>query len=73
MIFNRVAVIGVGLLGASFALAARSRGLAGHVTGVGRSRENLERAVSLGAIDDFTHDASSGALNADLVVLAAPV
>ncbi|MBI5142079.1 MAG: prephenate dehydrogenase/arogenate dehydrogenase family protein [Nitrospirae bacterium] len=72
-LFHRVAVIGVGLLGASFALAARSRGLAGHVAGVGRSRENLERAVSIGAIDEFTHDAASGVRNADLVVLAAPV
>jgi prephenate dehydrogenase len=73
MIFKRVAVIGVGLLGASFALAAHSRGLAGHLTGVGRSRENLERAVSMGAIADFTSDAASGTRNCDLVVLAAPV
>ncbi|HID20879.1 MAG TPA: hypothetical protein EYP14_00550, partial [Planctomycetaceae bacterium] len=41
---DTIAILGVGLLGGSIAVAARKRGLARHVLGIGRSRERLERA-----------------------------
>jgi len=67
-----VAVVGVGLIGGSFALAARRAGCASTVIGVGRSRPSLDRAKALGVID---RDASlaEAAASADILFLAMPV
>ena len=73
MLFERVAVIGVGLIGGSFALALKSAGACAHVVGAGRSAANLRRALELGVIDSTAPDAVAAAHNADLVILAAPV
>jgi prephenate dehydrogenase len=48
---EKLVVVGVGLIGASCALALRAAGAVGHVVGVGRSQANLERALARGAID----------------------
>lgn len=72
LLFERVAIIGVGLIGGSLALAARAAGLIGHVTGVGRSEANLAVASERGIVDRATRDpADLGPV--DLVVLAVPV
>lgn len=71
--FNRMAVIGVGMVGGSLAMAARRRGLAQTVTGIGRNLENLGEARRLGALDSFSTRLADGVSGADLVVLAAPV
>ncbi|MCX8073673.1 MAG: prephenate dehydrogenase/arogenate dehydrogenase family protein [Candidatus Binatia bacterium] len=71
--FNRVAVIGVGLIGGSLALAARRAGVFGEVVGVGRSPVNLEEARRRGIVDSFTHDPAEAVRKADLVLLAVPV
>lgn len=73
MLFERVAVIGVGLIGGSFALALKDSGACRHVVGAGRSPANLKRALELGIIDSIAPDAVAAAHNADLVVLATPV
>lgn len=70
---TRLAVIGVGLIGGSFALDLKRRGLVGEVVGVGRSRANLDLAVQLGLIDRVAEDAASAVTDADLVLLAVPV
>jgi prephenate dehydrogenase len=70
---GKLVVIGVGLIGGSLALALRRAGLVRHVTGVGRSRENLERAQGLGIVDDRTLDAAAAVRDADLVLLAVPM
>ena len=71
-LFERVAVVGVGLIGGSLALAARRAGLIGDVTGVGRSEANLATARARGIIDRAARDvAAIGPV--DLVVLAVPV
>jgi cyclohexadieny/prephenate dehydrogenase len=70
--FERLAVIGLGLLGGSLGLAARSRGLVAHVTGASRSAETLETALARGAVDEVFHDPARAAAGADLVVLATP-
>ncbi len=67
-----VAVVGVGLIGGSFALAARRAGGVGEIVGVGRSRPNLERAKALRVIDRDAGLAEAVAA-ADLVFLAMPV
>ena len=70
--FQKVVIIGVGLIGGSLGLALKERGLAAEVVGVGRSPENLAVALEYGAIDRV--DQPAGALpGADLVVLAIPV
>lgn len=70
--FERVAVVGVGLIGGSFALALKAAGLCGHVLGVGRGAANLESARRLGVIDSIATDAAQAA-GCDLVMVATPV
>jgi prephenate dehydrogenase len=69
---QRVAVIGLGLLGGSVALAARSRGIAREVVGATRSAEACEEAIARGAVDRIA-PLSEACRGADLVVLATPV
>jgi prephenate dehydrogenase len=69
----RLAVIGVGLIGGSFALALKQAGKVSHVVGAGRSRANLELARERRVIDSIAPDAAAAARDADLVLVAAPV
>jgi prephenate dehydrogenase len=73
MRFARVAVIGVGLIGGSFALALKRARLCGHVVGAGRSRANLRRALKRGAIDSIAGGAAAAARDADLIFVSTPV
>ena len=70
---KRVAVIGVGLIGGSFALALRRAGAVASIVGVDRDAQALERAAALGVIDTAAESASEAAKGADLVVVAVPV
>lgn len=69
----KLAVIGCGLMGSSFAAALRRRGLAERVTGFDRSPGVVEKAVGLGLLDAGAASAAQAAAGADLVMLAAPV
>ncbi|MEK6691478.1 MAG: prephenate dehydrogenase/arogenate dehydrogenase family protein [Nitrospirota bacterium] len=51
--FNRVTIIGVGLIGGSLASVLRGKSLAGEIYGIGRSEENLQKAKRLGLIDHY--------------------
>jgi prephenate dehydrogenase len=73
ILFERVAIIGVGLLGASLARALKERGLAGSIAGYGRNRDNLEKARKLGIIDTAASGLDEAVKDADLVVLCSPV
>jgi prephenate dehydrogenase len=73
MFFERVAVLGVGLIGGSFALALKAARRCGHVAGAGRGAANLARARERGAIDSTAADAAQAVRGADLVLVAAPV
>jgi prephenate dehydrogenase len=70
---GRLTLFGVGLIGGSFAAALRAAGAVGHVTGVGRSRSNLERALALGVVDELADDPRAAVADADLVLVAVPV
>ncbi|MCL5023604.1 MAG: prephenate dehydrogenase [Nitrospirae bacterium] len=70
MSFGKTAVLGVGLIGASFALAMKKRGLCGHVAGFGRKEANLLRARERGIIDSYDIDPARVASGADLVVFS---
>jgi prephenate dehydrogenase len=71
-ISERLAVVGLGLLGGSVALAAKRRGAAVRVVGATRSDEARRRALADGAVDEIValEDVARGA---DLVVLATPI
>ena len=69
----RIAVIGVGLIGGSFALALKQAKLAAHVVGVGRSAANLKAALERGIIDSTAPDPARAAQGADLVLVSTPV
>jgi prephenate dehydrogenase len=69
----RLAVIGVGLIGGSFALALKKAGKVSHVVGAGRNRANLDLARERGILDSIAPDAGSAARDADVVLVAAPV
>ncbi len=72
MRFERAAIVGVGLIGGSLALAARAAGLIGEAVGLGRSAANLRVGLERGCIDRATQD-PAGLGPVDLVVLAVPV
>ena len=70
---KKIAIFGVGLIGGSFALALKQRGVVVEVMGVGRRRETLERAKSLGLIDIIAETTQQAVTGADLILIAAPV
>jgi len=72
VLFERAAIVGVGLIGGSLGGAAKRAGLIGEIVGVGRGAANLAEARRRGFVDRTTSDlAAIGAV--DLVVLAVPV
>ncbi len=73
MLFKRLVIAGVGLIGGSLGLAARERGLIREVVGFGRTEANLKIALERGIIDSYTFDPAEAAAGADLFLLAVPV
>ena len=72
-IYNRVALIGLGLIASSMAHAMRRRSLAGQIVGHSRSIDTQKKAISLGIFDEVFGSAKEAVENADLVVLCVPV
>jgi len=70
--FKTVSIIGVGLIGGSFALALKNKGLADKIIGYGKNEERLKRAKNLAIINQFTTSLKDAAI-ADLIVLATPL
>ena len=68
-----VAIIGVGLIGSSLALALRRSGLAGRIVGCTRSAESRAKVQQLGLADAATQDPAAAADGADLIVICTPV
>jgi prephenate dehydrogenase len=73
VLFRKLALFGVGLIGGSFALALKRAGAVAHVVGVGRTHANLARAIELKVIDEIAADAAAALAGADLVLVAVPV
>lgn len=73
--FEKLCIIGVGLIGGSVARAAREYGLADKIIGLGRQddAENLRLALSMGVIDEFHLTLGPAVQEVDCIVLAAPV
>jgi cyclohexadieny/prephenate dehydrogenase len=71
--FERVAIIGIGLIGSSLARVLRRDGLAGEIVACARRAETRDKAIELGVADRATEDAAEAVAGADLVVLATPL
>jgi prephenate dehydrogenase len=71
--FEKITVLGVGLIGASLALGMKQKGLCLHVSGFGRTRENLEIAKARGIIDSFETDPADACRDSDLIFFSTPV
>jgi len=71
--FERVVIVGAGLVGGSLGLALREKRLAEVVVGVGHRQVSIDRAIAMGAIDTGTLDLVEGVPDADLVVLATSI
>jgi prephenate dehydrogenase len=73
MKFERLALIGCGLMGGSFALALRQAGLVCHVAGFSASEGTRQKALQLGVIDSACTSVAQAVQGADLVLVAVPV
>lgn len=73
VIYNRVALIGLGLIASSMAHAMRRAGFEGEIVGTARSQDTRDTARELGFCDRVTDTAAEAVKDADLIVLAIPV
>ncbi|MDD5422851.1 MAG: prephenate dehydrogenase [Candidatus Omnitrophota bacterium] len=71
--FNKVTIIGVGLIGGSIGLAVKKSGLAEEVTGVFRRSSTMKKALKRKSVDKGTMSVRDGMHDADLIILATPV
>ncbi len=72
-LFEKVTLIGLGLIGSSLGHAMKRAGLARHIAGSARSKATLQTALKLGFVDSVSPDAGEAAQGADLVILCVPV
>jgi cyclohexadieny/prephenate dehydrogenase len=71
--FDRVALIGIGLIGSSLAHVMRKQKLAGEITGYARSEATRSKAIEIGLVDKIYPTAVQAVKDADLVILCSPV
>ncbi len=72
-LFNRMALIGLGLIGSSLGHAIKRANLASHVAGSARSAKTLETALKIGFVDTVHETPEEAVKEADLVILCVPV
>ena len=70
---EKLAIIGVGLIGSSLALALKQAAAVGQVSGYGRNRQSLQKGVELGVLDRFADTIADCVADADVVVVAVPL
>ena len=73
VLFKRIAISGVGLIGGSLAKALKGKKIVGEILGVGRNEERLQRAQEDGIIDAYTAHLDATLERVDAVVVATPV
>ncbi|HTB02024.1 MAG TPA: prephenate/arogenate dehydrogenase family protein [Bradyrhizobium sp.] len=71
--FQKIALIGFGLIGGSIARAARAQGLAGEIVTTARSEKTRARVRELGLVDAVVETNAEAVRDADLVILGIPV
>ena len=73
MLFDKITIIGIGLIGSSLARVIMKKGLAGKLCACDKNKEYLAEARELGIVDEISEDLGKAVENADLVVYATPV
>lgn len=71
--FERVCIIGIGLIGSSLARALRQHKLADHIVCADQNAEHRATALKLGLVDEAFETAAAAAANADLTILCIPI
>ncbi len=72
-IFDRVAIIGLGLIGSSIGHAIKRAGLAHHIAGYARTEKTRKKALEIGFVDTVYETAAQAAEGADLILVCVPV
>ena len=72
-LYNRLALIGVGLIGSSIARAAKAQGAVGSIVATARSEATRKRVAELGLADQVVETAAAAVEGADLVIICIPV
>jgi cyclohexadieny/prephenate dehydrogenase len=73
VMFERIALIGIGLIGSSLCHVMRQEKLAGHIAGFARSKETRRKARELGLVDSMHETAEAAVRDADLIFLCSPI
>ena len=71
--FEKVCIVGLGLIGGSIGLAIKRSNISNQITGYARSNSTLERAIELGLVDSVRDNLKDAVSNSDLVILATPL
>lgn len=71
--FEKVCIVGLGLIGGSLGLAIKRSNISNQITGYARSNSTLERAIELGLVDSVKDNLKDAVNNSDLVILATPL
>ncbi|MBU2591028.1 MAG: prephenate dehydrogenase/arogenate dehydrogenase family protein [Nitrospinae bacterium] len=71
--FEQITIIGVGLIGGSFARVCKKKGLVDRAVGYGRGEANLKKGVELGVIDSYSLNLKEAVQGADLIMLSPSV
>jgi len=71
--FEKVCIVGLGLIGGSIGLAIKRSNISNQITGYARSNSTLERAIELGLVDSVKNNLQDAVNNSDLVILATPL
>ena len=72
-LFDKITLIGLGLIGSSLGHAMKRAGIATHIAGHARSKETLKTAKKIGFVDTVHEDMADAVSGADLVILCVPV
>lgn len=73
VVYDKVALIGLGLIAGSISLAAREAGVAARISGTSRSAKTRAAARDIGLVDEVADNAAGAVRGADLVILCVPV
>jgi prephenate dehydrogenase len=70
---DKITIVGVGLIGGSFAKGLKQAGLVNKVIGFGQNESNLQKAIELGVIDEYSTAMQTAVADSDLIMLAVPL
>ena len=73
VLFNRITLIGIGLIGSSIARRVKRDGLSNHIAVSARTQESLDKAVNLGIADEISLNQKDSVKDSDLIIICSPI